>query len=101
MKNKISQKTLRTIKVASLLGALLLLSIAFTVYSEVSDFVVNWWSVDGGGDSSQGGDYTLNGTIGQSDTGAASGGGYTLHGGFWSGGALLQQFKLYLPLVMR
>ena len=78
-----------------------MLSIAFTVYSEVSDFVINWWSVDGGGDSSQGGDYTLNGTIGQSDTGAASGGGYTLHGGFWPGGALLQQFKLYLPLIMR
>jgi len=51
MKNKISQKTIRTLKVASLLGALLLLSIAFTVYSEVSEFVINWWSVDGGGDS--------------------------------------------------
>jgi hypothetical protein len=101
MKKKISQKTIRTLKVASLLGALLLLSIAFTVYSEVSEFVINWWSVDGGGDSSQGGNYTLTGTVGQSDTGAASGGGYTLHGGFWPGGALLQQFKLYLPLVMR
>ena len=28
-----------------------MLSIAFTVYSEVSDFVINWWSVDGGGDT--------------------------------------------------
>ncbi len=51
MKNKIPQKTIRTLKIASILGALLLLSIAFTVYSEVSDFVINWWSVDGGEDT--------------------------------------------------
>jgi hypothetical protein len=101
MMKKISQKTVRTLKVASVIGVLLVLSITFTVYAEVAEFVINWWTVDGGGDSSQGGDYTLYGTIGQSDAGAMSGGGYTLHGGFWPGGALLEQVKLYLPLVMR
>ena len=87
--------------IASLIGALLLLSITFAVYAEVAEFVINWWSVDGGGERSQGGDYILDGTIGQSDAGAMSGGGYTLHGGLWPGGALLQQIKLYLPLVMQ
>jgi len=98
---KISQKTVRTIKVASVIGVLLVLSITLTVYAEGSDFVIKWWSADGGGDSSQGGNYTLIGTSGQSDAGEMSGGGYTLHGGFWPGGALLEQVKLYLPLVMR
>lgn len=98
---KISQKTVRTLKVASLIGVLLLLSIAFTVYAEGSDLALYWWSVDGGGDSSQGGDYTLIGTIGQSDAGAMRGGVYTLHGGFWPGGALVEQVELFLPLVMR
>ena len=97
---KISQNTARTLKVASVIGALLVLSITFTVYAEVAGFVINWWSVDSGGDSSQGGGYTLYGTIGQSDAGAMSGGGYTLHGGFRPGGVLTQQVELYLPLVM-
>jgi len=101
MMKKISQKTVRTLKVASVIGVLLVLSITFTVYAEVSDFALYWWSVDGGGESSQGGNYTLIGTIGQSDAGAMSAGDYTLHGGFWPGGALLEQVKLYLPLVMR
>jgi len=98
---KISQKTVRTLKVASVIGVLLVLSITFTVFAEVSDFVLNWWTVDGGGGLSQGGDYTLYGTIGQSDAGAMSGGDYTLHGGFWPGGALVEQVELFLPLVIR
>jgi hypothetical protein len=101
MMKKFSQKAGRTLKVASLIGALLLLSIAFTVYAEVPDFDINWWSVDGGGDRSQHGNYTINGTIGQSDAGAMSGGGYTLHGGFWPGGTLVEQVAIYMPLLMR
>jgi hypothetical protein len=101
MMKKISLKTVRTIKVASVIGVLLVLSITFTVYAEVAEFVINWWSVDGGGDSSQGGGYTLYGTIGQSDAGAMSEGDYTLHGGFRPGGALLERVELYLPLVMQ
>ena len=87
--------------IASLIGALLLLSITFAVYAEVAEFVINWWSVDGGGDSSQGGGYTLIGTIGQPDAGAMSGGNYTLYGGFLPGGTLLERVELYLPLVIQ
>ena len=101
MMKKIFQKPVWTLILVLLIGVLLLFSVAFTVYAEVSDFVLNWWSVDGGGGSSQGGDFTLNGTIGQSDVSAMSGGGYTLHGGFLPGGALSPQYELYLPVVMR
>jgi len=46
-------------------------------------YEINWWTVDGGGGVSQGGDYVLSGTAGQPDAGVLSGGDYTLNGGFW------------------
>jgi hypothetical protein len=64
---------------------------------------LTWSSVDGGGYTfSQGGAYTLGGTVGQPDAGLLTGGNYTLGGGFWGGGALLAgKYRVYLPLVMR
>ena len=63
---------------------------------------LSWWTVDGGGGTSQGGGYTLNGTIGQPDTGVLVGGDYTIAGGFWSEVAPVPPFHLhYLPLVNR
>ena len=47
---------------------------------------LSWWTVDGGGGSSSGGNYSLSGTIGQPDAASSAGGGYTLAGGFWNGG---------------
>ena len=47
---------------------------------------VGQWTA-GGQTSSQGGDYSLGGTIGQPDAGVLSGGEYTLGGRFWRGGA--------------
>lgn len=44
----------------------------------------DWWTIDGGGESSTGGTYAVKGTIGQPDPGAMSGGTYTLEGGFWA-----------------
>ncbi len=44
---------------------------------------LNWNTVDGGGERSTGGNYTLEGTIGQHDAGTVNGGHYTLKGGFW------------------
>ncbi len=44
-----------------------------------------WSTVDGGGGRSIGGDYVVEGTIGQPDAGKLSGGGYSLVGGFWRG----------------
>jgi hypothetical protein len=64
-----------------------------------SGFAIPWWTVDGGGKTSQGGPYTLSGSAGQPDAGAAAGGDYTLHSGFW--GIKLQQSVIYLPVVAK
>jgi hypothetical protein len=63
---------------------------------------LSWSTVDCGGWSfSEGGGYTLGGTVGQADAGLLHGGGYTLAGGFWGGGALAADYGVYLPLVVR
>ena len=63
---------------------------------------LTWSTIDAGGGvmNATGGAYTLGGTAGQPDAGAAmSGGGFTLVGGFWGGGA--SQYQVYLPVVIR
>ena len=47
------------------------------------EFDLSWHTVDGGGDTSNGGDFVLRGTIGQPDAGDLSGGDFTLRGGYW------------------
>lgn len=68
-----------------------------------SGYDLSWWTVDGGGGTSSGKGYTLNGTIGQPDAGALSSGGeYTLTGGFWHGGVIVSpETKVYLPLLVK
>ncbi|GJM19571.1 MAG: hypothetical protein DHS20C14_17840 [Phycisphaeraceae bacterium] len=49
-------------------------------------YVLDWYTIDGGGGTSSGGVYTLSGTIGQHDAAAPSSGGvFTLAPGFWPG----------------
>jgi hypothetical protein len=48
-------------------------------------YELTWTTIDGGGGTGTGGQYTLTGTLGQPDTAYLEGGGYTLIGGFWSG----------------
>jgi len=50
-----------------------------------AQFAIDWFTLDGGGGVSSGGNFSLTGTIGQPDVGALSGGTYTLQGGFWPG----------------
>jgi hypothetical protein len=45
---------------------------------------LSWNSIDGGGQTSAGGAYTLTGTIGQADAGYNMKEPYTQSGGFWS-----------------
>ena len=49
---------------------------------------IDWWSVDGGGEiRSEGGDWTLSGTLGQPDAtegNLLTGGSWQLTGGFWA-----------------
>src|SRR5262245_42246150 len=48
-------------------------------------FTVDWFSMDGGGGMSTGGDYQSSGTIGQPDAGGPmTGGTFSLTGGFWA-----------------
>ena len=62
--------------------AVLLLALAvFT--ADAQDYAIDWWTVDGGGGTSTGAVYSVNGTIGQPDAGGMSGGTFTLVGGFW------------------
>jgi hypothetical protein len=62
---------------------------------------LSWWTVDGGGgrSASAGGEYHLEGTIGQPDAGPLTGTGYRVTGGFWVGGKVI--YDVYLPLLMR
>lgn len=48
-------------------------------------YAIDWFTIDGGGGASSGGNYTLSGTIGQPDAGTLSGGTLSLQGGFWPG----------------
>ena len=56
--------------------------------SSLGQYELSWYNVDGGGGTSNGGDYELIATIGQPEAGAASGGDYELLGGFLPGGPL-------------
>jgi hypothetical protein len=55
-----------------------------------AQFSLPWFSIDGGGGTSAGGQFSVSGTIGQPDAGALSGGVFKLEGGFWSGIRVLQ-----------
>ena len=70
------------------LAALLLVTSA--LLASAQNYALDWYSMDGGGGSSTGGVYAVQGTIGQPDTGQLSGGQYTLSGGFWSIVAAIQ-----------
>jgi hypothetical protein len=60
---------------------------AFTASADSS---IAWFTVDGGGGTSSGGQFTVSGTIGQPDAGLLAGGRFSLAGGFWSGISLVQ-----------
>jgi hypothetical protein len=63
-------------------------------------FDLSWWTVDGGGGTSSGGDYTLTVTAGQAEVGALmQGGAYELAGGFWGVGGQAG-YGVYLPVVL-
>lgn len=51
------------------------------------NYDLSWYSVDGGGGTSTGGDFVLAGVIGQPDAGTITGGDFVLAGGFLAGGA--------------
>lgn len=73
-----SNRLLRTLPVV--------LVVSLTAAALTAEFTLNWFTIDGGGDTvCTGGGYELSGTAGQPDAsdGALTGGGYELTGGFW------------------
>ena len=76
---------------ASPIAALLLVTLLFTVSAFAQNYRIDWFTIDGGGGTSSGGQYTLSGTIGQPDAGELTGGNYVLEGGFWG--------ELFLQIV--
>ena len=90
------------LRMALALAALLLIVGGAMAQSPTQDYDLSWWTVDGGGGTLAGGEYSLGGTAGQSDAGVLEGGCYTLAGGFWRGGVLVSQpHRIYLPLLLR
>ena len=94
-------KVLNLRQVSITLAIVLLLSATGLVLAQGPDYTLDWWTVDGGGHTfSEGGGYTLGGTIGQPDAGVMAGDPYILQGGFWPGGSV-DQYTIYLPLVLK
>ena len=66
------------------LAAAFLVTIAVCLVLRAQQYVVDWFTIDGGGGTSSGGSFSVTGTIGQPDAGQPlSGGPYSLVGGFW------------------
>jgi hypothetical protein len=64
-------------------------------------YAIDWFTLDGGGGTSSGGNYTLSGTIGQADAGVITGGSYSLIGGFWGVAVAIQEVGAPLLTVTR
>ena len=54
--------------------------------AHAQNFAIDWHTIDGGGGTSAGGNFSLSGTIGQPDANEQpmTGGNFSLTGGFWS-----------------
>ena len=89
------------------LAALVLCLTAFLPVVSQSDdgYDLTRFTIDGGGAMlSQGGSFSLDGTIGQSDAGTLGGDAYSLDGGFWGAGVLSSgpaAHIIYLPIILR
>ncbi len=67
-------------------ASVILASFLGAAAASAQPFAIDWYTIDGGGGTSSGGNFTLSGTIGQPDAGPTmSGGNFTLTGGFWVG----------------
>lgn len=67
-------------------------------------FSLSWWKAGAGGGETQGGDYSLQVTVGQAEAGTLRGGNYTLTGGFWSEAPSVPYQpgrRVLLPLIVK
>jgi len=73
------------------------LLIAGTLAGHAQSYSIDWFTIDGGGGTSSGGNFAVTGTIGQPDAGTRKGGGFMLSGGFW--GALIPVQETGAPFL--
>lgn len=74
---------------------LFILGLLLPLLASAQNYSIGWYKIAGGGGTSTGGNYSINGTIGQPDAGIAmTGGSYSLTGGFWSIIAVVQTIGL-------
>ena len=60
-------------------------ALGLTTGAFAQSYSIDWFTIDGGGGTSTGGVYSVNGTLGQPDAGGPmTGGNYSLTGGFWA-----------------
>ena len=64
--------------------AILYLGMLVSIVSFGQQYSIDWHKIAGGGGTSTGSTYSLNGTLGQPDTAVMTGGDFGLVGGFWS-----------------
>ena len=80
----------KTITTTLSILTILITAIAFA-QSSGGDFEITKSTIDGGGGTSSGGDFTVTGTIGQPDANPqiSTGGGFALTGGFWADATII------------
>ena len=81
-------KNRKTTAVLSRSALVMLLLVIFCGSTAMGDYELSWYTIDGGGGRSSGGQYELLSTIGQPDAAWSSGGNFELLGGFLPGGPL-------------
>ncbi len=84
----------------SIVLLILVVSAVLVVNAMGGGFQVNWFSIDGGGGASSGGDYAIGGNVGQVDAGTLTGGDYTVSGGIWAG-SVNTGYAIYLPSIRK
>lgn len=91
----------RSITILILVGVLLLTGVAVTIAADVVGLSSS--VVPGGGGTSTGGSFTVNGSVGQSAVSTSTGGSYSVAGGYWTSqpSETESESRVFLPFIQR
>ncbi len=89
---------MKTKRIALLISTVFFLALAGAAAAQTGGYNLTWYTLEPGGVAT-GGDYRLEGLIGQTDTATLTGGTFILAGGFLPGPADLR--RIYLPIVLK
>ena len=68
------------------------------------EYSIEWHTTQVGGGNSQGGDFSVSGTVGQADTAQIQGGDFAVNGGYWNEQSETNvplPISLFLPAISR